>query len=160
MDDKEVFLIHVYAGKNNSGPVFEEVPARKIENDTYELLSTPGLALNLARGDIVEWHDRQPMPAKVLKRGGNFCIQIYADAIDDEILKSLEKTVQEDLQGSLDGVFGGNLSLAVPASNGVDRVNNFFDQFTKKTGIQWYYGNIYKNFENPDDETLLDWWMH
>nr|WP_232461863.1 DUF4265 domain-containing protein [Burkholderia ubonensis] len=42
---------------------------------SYELLSSPGLTLNLAKGDRVRIDDTE-RPAAVLTRGGNFCIQI------------------------------------------------------------------------------------
>ncbi len=157
MNDKQSFvLIEVYAA-DDDGPVFEEVPARQIDQDTYELLSSPGLALNLARGDIVSIKNKNA-PADVLKRGGNFCIQIYADDIPPEDISTLENDVIHELNGTLDGVFEGNLSLAVPAKNGMDKINAFFDRFRERTGIQWYYANIYRNFDD-DDETLLNWWL-
>ena len=66
--------IRVLAGENTDGPVYETLPARQIDEHVYELLASPGLTLNLARGDIVSIAD--PLaPAEVLKRGGNFCIQ-------------------------------------------------------------------------------------
>jgi hypothetical protein len=158
MDTREApVLIHVYV-TDDDGPFFEELPARKIDQDSYELLSSPGLALNLARGDIVSIKDREA-PAVVLKRGGNFCIQIYADSIPQEELALLENGVVHELGGTLDGVFEGNLSFAVPARNGMEKINNFFDKFRDRTEIQWYYANIYKNLADDEDETLLDWWL-
>jgi len=56
-------------------------------------------------------------------------------------------------------MFEGNLSLAVPAGNGMDKINEFFDRFRDRTGTQWYYANIYKNLDDDDDETLLNWWL-
>lgn len=157
MDDKNApVLIQVFV--SDDGPVFEELLARQIDEDTFELLSSPGLALNLARGDIVSIKNKNTH-AEVLKRGGNFCIHIYADYIPPEDIAGLESDVVRELGGTLDGVFEGNLSLAVPASNGMDKINEFFDRFSEKTGIQWYYANIYKNLDDDDDETLLNWWL-
>ena len=158
MSDKQSpLLIEVYAADDDR-PVFEELPVRRIDQDTYELLSSPGLALNLARGDVVSIKNKNA-PADVLKRGGNFCIQIYADYIPPEDISALEDEVARELNGTLDGVFEGNLSLAVPAKNGMNKINEFFDRFREKTGIQWYYANIYKNLDDDDDETLLKWWL-
>ena len=61
--------IEVYAGPSGTGPVFEKLHARKVGEDTYELLSSPGLTLNLAMGDIVSIKNKEK-PAEVLKRGG------------------------------------------------------------------------------------------
>lgn len=151
-------LIEVYACTRDEDPVFEELSARQLDTATYELLSSPGLALNMARGDIISIEDRNTH-AVVLERGGNFCIHIYADHIPAEEIFELERDVRCELGGTLDGVFEGNLSLAVPAGNGMDKINEFFDRFRDRTGTQWYYANIYKNLDDDDDETLLNWWL-
>lgn len=156
--EKQHCLIKVYAGRNDAGPVYEELPARPIEDGSYELLSSPGLTLNLAKGDRVRVDDAE-QPAVVLARGGNFCIQIYADQIAQVDVDTLERQVRQELHGSLDGVNGGNLALSVPAANGLDHINRFFDAFKARTRIEWYFANVYKNFEDPSDETLLDWWV-
>lgn len=156
--EKQRCLINVYAGRNDAGAVYEQLPAMPIGDGSYELLSSPGLTLNLAKGDCVRIDDVE-RPAVVLTRGGNFCIQIYADQIEQADLDALERQVHQELRGSLDGVNGGNLALSVPATNGIDAINRFFDAFKARTGIEWYYANVYKNFEDPSDETLLDWWV-
>jgi len=158
MEDKQSpVLIQIYVA-DDDGAVREELLARQIDQDTYELLSSPGLAQNVARGDIISIKNENA-PAEVLKRGGNFCIQIYADYIPPEDITALENDVIREFDGTLDGVFEGNLSLAVPAKNGMERINEFFDRFREKTGIQWYYANVYKNLDDDDDETLLYWWL-
>lgn len=158
MEDKQSpVLIQIYVA-DDDGAVREELLARQIDQDTYELLSSPGLAQNVARGDIISIKNENA-PAEVLKRGGNFCIQIYADYIPPEDVTALENDVIREFDGTLDGVFEGNLSLAVPAKNGMERINEFFDRFREKTGIQWYYANVYKNLDDDDDETLLYWWL-
>ncbi|MES2264685.1 MAG: DUF4265 domain-containing protein [Pseudomonadota bacterium] len=158
MEDKKNVLINVYAGKYENSPIFEELPANQLTENTYELLSSPGLALNLAKGDIVEIVNKE-QPAKILRRGGNFCIQIYSEDIPTQDIDNLEKNIVRELHGTLDGIHDGNLALSVPASAGVDKIKEFFDSFTEKTGIQWYFCNIYENFEDVNDETLLDWWL-
>ncbi|CAI8814363.1 DUF4265 domain-containing protein [Pseudomonas zeae] len=158
VDKQSSELIRIYAGDNDEGPVFERLPARKIDEYTYELLSSPGLALNLARGDIISIKNQQTH-AEVLKRGGNFCIHIYADHIPQEYLTALEVDVGDELNGTLDGIYKGNLSLAIPSRNGMVKVGEFFNKFREKTGVQWYYANVYKNLDDDDDETLLNWWL-
>lgn len=149
--------IRVLAGKNKAGPVYETLPARQIDEHVFELLASPGLTLNLARGDIVNIAD--PLdPAEVLKRGGNFCIQIYADALEQSAVDQLERDVQEQLGGTLDGHYKGNLAFSVPGHNGFYNVNGPFDAFREATGVEWYFANIYVNLDDDDDETLLKWW--
>jgi hypothetical protein len=156
--DKAFCVINVYAGhSSNSRPIHEELPAIDAGDGSYKLLASPGLALNLAKNDVVRI-DEIDRPATVLKRGGNFCIQIYADTIPPDEIKKLEDDVQRELGGSLDGINGGNLALSVPSANGFHAINRLFDEFQSRTAVQWYYGNIYRNFEDPVDETLLDWW--
>jgi hypothetical protein len=156
-DIKSPTQIHVFIS-NDGGPVFEELPAIAMGQDTYELLSSPGLALNLARGDVISIKNKNTH-AEVLKRGGNFCIHIYADSIPEGVIAQLETDIGNELCGTLDGVFEGNLSLAVPSSNGMDSINEFFDRLREKTGLEWYYANVYKNIDDEEDETLLNWWL-
>ncbi|AOR60351.1 DUF4265 domain-containing protein [Pectobacterium parmentieri] len=151
-------LVHIYVANNDDGPVFEQLPVREIEKETYELLSSPGLALNLARGDIFRIKGKHTHP-EVLKRGGNFCIHIYADELPPEDITRLEDEVLSQLNGTLDGIFEGNLTLAVPARNGMDKIADVLDAFREKTGIEWYFSNIYKNIDDDEDETLLYWWL-
>ncbi|RBB35774.1 hypothetical protein DPV79_27550 [Burkholderia reimsis] len=156
--DQDDDLIYVYAGNSGDAPVREELPARQVEPGIYELLASPGLTLNLAKGDLVRMDDPD-RPATVLKRGGNYCIQIYGDAIPDRDIDRLAHEVESELGGTLDGRYGGSLALSVPSGAGGERIRTVFDGFTARTGLAWYYANIYRNFEDPDDETLLDWWL-
>ncbi|VWC09668.1 hypothetical protein BAR24066_05237 [Burkholderia arboris] len=155
--DRDFDEIHVYAGDSDDGPVHEALPACEVEPGVYALLASPGLTLNLARGDVIRIDDPD-RPATVLRRGGNYCIQIYGDVIPAHEIDRLEREVGSALGGALDGRHGGSLALSVPARVGGERIRAVFDGFTARTGIAWYYANIYRNFEDPDDETLLDWW--
>nr|UKE85750.1 DUF4265 domain-containing protein [Pectobacterium sp. PL152] len=85
----------------------------------------------MARGDIFRIKDKHAHP-EILKRGGNFCIHIYADELPSEDIASLENDVARQLNGTLDGVFQGNLTLAVPARNGMDKIADVFDAFREK----------------------------
>ncbi|GJH32248.1 hypothetical protein CBA19CS91_05845 [Paraburkholderia hospita] len=96
--ENECCLINVYAGKNDSGPVYEELPAKYIEGDIYKLLASPGLALNLAKGDVIRIGDAG-RPADVLERGGNFCIQIYTDEVSNDEIERLRSGVSQELGG-------------------------------------------------------------
>lgn len=153
-----MLTVNFYAGSVSGSPVYEELPVKKLADSKYEILSSPGLTLNLARGDTVQLLDAKK-PAQVLSRGGNFCIQIYADELPDGELDTLSELLKLKLDGTLDGIHKGNLAISVSATKGLQNIRDFFDAFTERTGIQWYFGNIYKNFENVDDETLLDWWL-
>lgn len=157
MDEEGTTLTALFVAMREHGPICEEVPAHSLGGDRYELLSSPGLALNLARGDIVETGDGV-VPATMVERGGNFCIHVYVDDIPAQAVADLERDVGEQLRGTLDGTYRGNLALTVPASAGMPAICRVFDAFTETTGLQWYFANIYLNFEDVEDETLLDWW--
>ncbi|MCK9818254.1 DUF4265 domain-containing protein [Pseudomonas sp. MAFF 302046] len=159
VNDFSEIEIEVFAGPSSTGPVFEKVHARKIDADVYELLSSPGLTLNMARGDVISIKNKTA-PAEIIKRGGNFCIHIYADFIPEEYILTLAEEVRAEIGGMLDGRNNWDLCLTVPSRVGMQRINSFFDKFTDVTGVQWYYANVYKNLDDPEDETLLYWWLN
>ncbi|MFJ4347216.1 DUF4265 domain-containing protein [Pseudomonas sp. NPDC089401] len=157
MEGKEGFcLIKVFVSAN--GPVHEQLPALEKAPNVYELLSSPGLALNLAKGDLISIEDNNA-PALVIERGGNFCINLYAEHLAHEQIMVLESQVNQQLSGTLDGLRNGNMAFSVPASNGMEKIQSVFNAFKQATGVEWYYSNIYKNLEDLEDETLLDWWL-
>lgn len=157
LDEKDsVCLIKVFV--SDRGPVYEELPAIHKGKYIYELLSSPGLALNLAKGDLVDIEDLNS-PAVVIKRGGNFCINIYAGHLAKEKIERLEAEVGELLGGTLDGVCKGTLAFSVSCKNGIEKIESVFNGFKESTGVDWYYSNIYKNFNDLDDDTLLNWWV-
>ncbi len=153
----DIETIHVLAGQSDSRAVMEELPTKRLPGNKFLLLASPGLALNIAKGDIIQL-DENNSPINI-ERGGNFCIQIYGDSIDAQLIDDLENTVKNSLQGSLDGKHGGALSFSIPARNGFDTINPIFDKFSLESGVDWYYANIYKYPDDQEDETLLDWWL-
>lgn len=158
MEGREDFCVIKVFVARRKGPVYEELPALRKGEHVYELLSSPGLALNLARGDLINIEDPDS-PAVVIKRGGNFCINLYAEHIDADTISRLEAEVNNSLGGTLDGVYRGNLAFSVPARSGREKIREVFNKFKEETGIEWYYSNVYKNFNDLDDDTLLDWWL-
>ena len=63
-DSEQTVLIKVFVA-DDDGPVYEELPALQKGPSTYELLSSPGLALNLAKGDLVSIIDpNTPAPSR------------------------------------------------------------------------------------------------
>lgn len=156
--NQKPILIEVFVAMRNGSQVFEQLPAHRLSENTFELLSSPGLALNMARGDVIAIENPHEAPV-VLRRGGNFCIQLYADALAPEAIAQLENDVVATLGGTLDGIDVGNLSLSIPAYVGMASIDRLLTAFTEKTGVQYYYCNVYKNLDDLDDETLLNWWL-
>lgn len=148
-------LIRVYAGNGKNGAVFEEIPAQFIKGNQYRILSSPGLTQNIAKGDVIEITDKSEHPI-VISRGGNFCIQMYFPKKID--LNKLSLDVELKLNGTIDGANDEVLSFSIPSNNGMDKINHYFNELQKETQAEWYYANVYKNIDDPSDETLLNWW--
>lgn len=144
--DNDLHLIHVYAGHGKNGGVFEEIPARLIKGNRYRILRSPGLAQNLAKGDVIEVSGRAEHPT-VISRGGNFCIQIFFPEPVD--LNQLSQDVERELNGTLDGANDDVLSFSVPSDNGMDKIDRYFNELRKETQAEWYYANVYENIDDP-----------
>ncbi|NHZ84203.1 DUF4265 domain-containing protein [Massilia sp. CCM 8695] len=126
---KNACLMKVFVAMRNGSPVFEQLPVRQLSEKTFELLSSPGLALNMAKGDVIAIEDPHKAPV-VLQRGGNFCMQIYADALAPETITELENDIASKLGGTIDGIYRGNLSLSIPASVGMASIDKLLQAFT------------------------------
>ena len=148
-------LIYVYAGHGKNGAVFEEISAQFIKASQYKILKSPGLAQNLAKGDVIEINGKAEHPI-VISRGGNFCIQMYFPRRID--LNKLSQDIKLKLNGTLDGANEDVYSFSIPSSNGMDKINHYFNKLKEEIQAEWYYANIYKNIDNSSDETLLNWW--
>ena len=68
------------------------------------------------------------------------------------------RSVGKSLHGSLDGRHGGAFAFSIPVEMGFDAIKSVFNEFSSKTGVDWYYANIYKFPDNQEDDTLLNWW--
>src|SRR5262245_33064568 len=70
----EVKLIAEY---RNGQPVYEAVPATQVGANRYRLTASPGFAAGVASGDDIELAPQAPLGYRVVKRGGNVCIQLF-----------------------------------------------------------------------------------
>lgn len=153
--------LNIYAGKTSSGNTrVEEVLVEYIDENIYKLQSAPGLALNLAKGDVFEFFNSDE-PVKVIYRGGNFNIHIYEANLtleDYEDYEDFKSELLDYLEGTIDGLSGNNMAITVPSIQGIQKINSFFINFSQISGNNWSFTNIYRNYEDFEDETLLDWW--
>ncbi len=151
--------LNIYAGTSTSGKVaVEEVVVEHLLDQQYLLLSAPGLALNLAKNDIFEWMDAQ-QPVGLIKRDGNFNIHIYHAQLSLEEYEDFKAELWAYLGGTTDGIRDNNLAITIPAQQGIDKINGFFINFANLTQNEWMFTNIYKNYQDLSDDTLLDWWQ-
>lgn len=146
-------IISVFAGKNQHCNVYEELPAKKESEETYLLLTSPGLALCLAKGDLVHLDGGHH---KLVKHGGNFCIQMYAPHVDPQSLERITSLLQL-IAGTLDGQGNGASAFTVPTSAGLSATNETFDKIREFLGSEYYYCNIYKDATKTANEELTEW---
>lgn len=158
-DDME--RLSIYVGKDSSGNIVTEevlvIPLSQSNN--FKLASAPGLALNLAKSDIFLYRSKD-LPVEIIERGGNFNIHIYKAILTLESYENLKYNLLNQLHGSIDGIKDNNLAITVPMKekNSIYIISNFFNNFKEITGNDWCFTNIYKNYENFNDDTLMNWW--
>ena len=155
-DNLEPKTIRIYAGDSSDGsPVFEELPVAETDPGVYCLLSSPGLVLGVARGDLIRL-DSGDGRFELIRRGGNICIQLYVTPAMEKSVGELITRVTEDLDGTLDGRTPKQVVFSVPSSSGFDAIEKVFNSFTATNRpAEWYFGNVY---DERDGVTPLNWW--
>jgi hypothetical protein len=150
-------VLQIFAGTAlDRGSVAETLPVRKVDGSLYELLASPGLAANLAKGDIIRWKSAQ-IPVEIVERGGNVCVQIVAAVLfPDAQRKQIEQAFLTTLPGSVDGQTYRNMVFTVPVQAGFPAIERFFAQVTEQyPHVGWHYANVY----GEDGVTPLNWWV-
>jgi hypothetical protein len=140
--------------KESGQPVFEEVPVEVLGGSRYRLLASPGILENLARGDVFVV-DPETSTYRVEEHGGNLCVQVWypgldlAGAVDSDLMPWIGA-----LGGTLDGREQELSSFTIPASAGLDQIQQVFNGWTAwAKGSTWSFGNAYEE----DGETLQPW---
>jgi hypothetical protein len=149
-------ILHIYAGTAADGrSVVEALPVRKIDGSLYELLASPGLATNMAKGDVIRWKSAE-VPVEIVERGGNVCIQVHAAVLlPDSQRKQIEQAFLTTLPGSVDGQTHRNMVFTVPVQAGFPTIESFFAEVAEQyPHVGWYYANVY----GQDGVTPLNWW--
>ena len=142
MSEVEIDLV---AGEDSSGElVYERLPARVVEEGEYVVIASPVLVLGIAAGDRVRIQGGQ---FEVIERSGNLAIQVFG-ASSNEVAGLRESVAR--ISGSLDGQDSKAAVFTVPVTAGFAAIEELF----KKSGVEWYYGNVYAD----DGVTPLGWW--
>ncbi|WP_083294614.1 DUF4265 domain-containing protein [Burkholderia plantarii] len=150
-------LIEIFAGRTTAGePVREELPAQAIGDGTYELLASPGVASNIAKGDVIRVLDASGS-IEIIRRGGNVCVQTYfSPYLESKDRQEIEANFLTRLTGSVDGESDRNMCFSIPVGIGFSAIGNFFNNLTNKySQVSWSYGNVY----GEDGVTPLNWWI-
>lgn len=146
--------VALVAGTNSAGElVHEQVPATLMQDDVYQVASTPGLVYGCAAGDVIQVTPDGHF--QVLRRGGNIAIQaLTADAFSAEDVQRLR-----DAFRSYEGLVEAPehrrfIVVTVPARVGFEAIEAIMTSWQAATpGAGWEYGNVY-----ADDGTPLNWW--
>ena len=137
--------VDVAAGTNSSGePVFERLPARLLDDGTYQIVSSPMLVLGLAAGDQITLLDGE---FQVVSRSGNIAVQVFGAPA--AVVASLREAVAT-LGGNLDGQEPRAVVFTIPVAVGFQAIESVFNQ----AEVDWYFGNVY----DSDGVTPLLWW--
>jgi hypothetical protein len=137
---------------SNGNAAYEEVLVEPVGPAQYRLLQSPGLALGIAADDVFSRSSDGNF--KVLSRGGNVCIQIFADDVN-----TIEKAATQgfkEMGGRLDGRSARQLVYTVPFDVGFPRMEGVLEAVKARfPEAEWYYGNVY---DPEDGVTPLNWW--
>ena len=132
----------------------EEIPVQALEDQQYQALVTPALANGFAADDVIALDDRGF--ARVIARGGNVGVQLFASAHDCSRVEALVDEA-EALGGWMDGFDQRVIVVTFPIWVGFAAietvVQNFYAQ-ASATEPEWMYANVYE----ADGETPIGWW--
>ena len=137
----------------------EQVAARPVSPNVFQLLRSPLYAMGFAAGDTVEV--RADGPLRLVSRGGNVCVRLYLGAaqVDDrDATAALANRVEgriAALGGWVDGMTPGLISFSVPVRVGFQDIESACAEImTHAPGAQWQYANVY----DPITGKPLEWW--
>ena len=122
------------------GVYWEQLWARQIEDQKFEICCIPSFAFDLALGDIVET-DKEYMVSRVVERSGNFTIRIWFFEHAADKRDHIEKKIQS--YGCLMEVFSEHLS-GISANSEKTKVKllKLLEKFVKKGWIDYETGLI------------------
>lgn len=156
--DNDTTTINLKAEVRNGQPVYENVLVTKIQNNAFRLVRSPGLVPGIAAGDEFELNPREPHGFRLLKRGGNVCVQLF---LTNNVAQCRQNVVPlvEQLGGRLDGETAGAtthmLVFTIPVAVGFPPIERLMAKAVAiSPGCEWYYGNVYE----VDGKTPLNWW--
>lgn len=142
-------------------PGVEQVPARQIDNELWELVKSPLYATEVAAGDFIKVLEAEHGTFELVKRGGNVSVQYYlaaeqADSTDStcQVVEFLERQLRP-ISGRVDAHTQGLVSCTVPVVASFSVIENiFFGAIEAFPNSQWQYGNVY----DPSTGEPIGWW--
>ena len=134
--------------------VYEQVLVATKDDQTYEVLASPGLLSGVAAGDTIRV--RGAGEFDVVARAGNVCVQVFSRSEIDEIDAFTTMQVVS-VGGWLDGRVSRELVYTIPVSVGFPTIERILrDVVARFPTSEWLYGNVY---DVDDGVTPLNWWL-
>lgn len=146
--------VGLLAGRRKDGsPFIEMIPARRVGQDLYEVLGTPGIAQGCAQGD--EILVRPDGTHSVQRRGGNVALHVYTrDSFAPQDLDAL-RAAFAPLAGFVEAPANGRFAVVtIPVSSGFPAIEASIETWVAgRDDVEWNFGNVYDETGRP-----LDWW--
>jgi hypothetical protein len=131
----------------------EELLVERVDNCCFRIASSPGMLEGLAADDVVEIVPNEPSGYRLVRRGGNLCIHVFADAEKRTAIQAMLVEKLGQLGGWLDGTMGNiGLCFTVPAASGFSQVEAIMRDVV---GEEWSYANVYDSVTAQP----LNWWL-
>jgi hypothetical protein len=144
-----------------ASPGAEEVPARWIEGDEWQVVRSPLYAMGVAAGDVVRVLDRETGAFEILRRGGRVSVQFYlgpSEADDGRATASAAKEIAaeiEPLGGLMEAFTRGLVVFTVPVAAGFPVIDAVFEAAACRwKDAEWQYTNVYDEATGEP----LGWW--
>jgi len=139
----------------------ENVPARALGENKWELIRSPLYAIKVASGDVVQILNDETGAFNIVSRGGNVCVHFYLgkeNADDYEFTTDVAKEITEEIDafgGSMDGVKAGLIVFTLPIGMGFSEIESVFaGALERYQGAVWQYSNVYDTVTGEP----LNWW--
>jgi hypothetical protein len=151
-DDISPEVFRLIAGKKRSGEVvYENVLAIRISGSRVTLTHSPGLALGIAAGDVIDVESDGSY--ELVSHGGNIAVHIYGDPA---VARSIEPKIT-GIGGWWDGGVKNLTIYTFPADAKFSKIEPILNELASGAShVEWYYGNVY---DLADGVTPLNWWL-
>ena len=151
--------VNLVAEVKDGKPVLENVVVERLGENHFHLVCSPGLVPGMAAGDEFELADHEMHGYRLLKRGGNICVQVFLPIDARTGLQTIVPLV-EQLGGRLDGEAAVSrnsmLVFTFPVSAGFPAIEKLMARVKAiSPDCEWFYGNVY---DLKDGVTPLNWW--
>ncbi len=139
--------------------VTEELQVEDLGTNRFRLVSSPGLVEGLAKGDEFELDEASATGFRVTKRSGLVVVWFFwpsEDLVTGPESAALQRQVEQELGGRLDGGGHTQLIFSIPVGAGFTAIEALFQEAeARHPGATTMFGNVY----GPDGETPLNWWQ-